>query len=127
MAITRPIGEKFQADDGTWLEVKEGIFSCDRCYYYGKKYTGEIYDKVGECASLHRTDKKDIIFAEITPPELKYSFVNENDFYHLDYFKAYLFHMGIDSVKLITSENKDVILVVKNRKPMEFEVVLNVV
>jgi hypothetical protein len=55
--------------------------------------------------------------------ELKYSFTNENYFYHLDYFKAYLFHMGVDSVKLITSENKEVTLVVKSRNPLEFEVV----
>lgn len=60
---------------------------------------------------------------KITPPELKYSFADEKDFYNLDYFKAYLYHMQVESVKLITSENKEVTLVVKSRKPLEFEVV----
>ena len=55
--------------------------------------------------------------------EIKYSFADENDFHHLDYFKSYLFHMGIDSVKLITSENKYVTLVIKSRNPLEYEVV----
>lgn len=62
-------------------------------------------------------------FQKITQPEIKYSFADENEFYHLDYFKAYLHHMQVDSVKLITSENKEVTLVVKNRKPLEFEIV----
>ena len=126
MAITRKIGEKFQADDGTWLEVKE-VFACNACYYEKIKCSGKIEEVIGECSSSYRTDNKDVYFKKTTPPEIKYSFADEKEFYHLDYFKSYLFHMQVDSVKLITSENKDVILVVKNRKPMEFEVVLNVV
>ena len=122
MAITRPIGEKFQADDGTWLEVKEA-YVCTNCYYEKIKCSGKIEEVIGECSSSYRTDNKDVYFKETTSPEIKYSFADEKDFYHLDYFKAYLYHMGIDSVELITSENKEVTLVVKSRKPLEFEVV----
>ena len=122
MAITRPIGEKFQAEDGTWLEVKE-VFACTTCYYYGEECADKIGEVIGYCSSYYRTDNKEVYFKKTTPPEIKYSFADENDFHHLDYFKSYLFHMGIDSVKLITSENKEVTLVVKSRKPLEFEVV----
>lgn len=121
MAITRKIGEKFQAEDGTWLEVKE-MFACTSCYYYGKECADKIGEVLGYCSSSYRTDHKEVIFSKTTP-EIKYSFADENDFHHLDYFKAYTYHMQVDSVKLITSENKYVTLVVKSRKPLEFEVV----
>lgn len=123
MSITRKIGEKFQAEDGTWLEVKESSYSCDGCYYAYKDCDGKIRKVIGECSRKQRIPRIEVIFSKTTPPEIKYSFADEKDFYHLDYFKSYLFHMGIDSVKLITSENKEVTLVVKSRNPLEFEVV----
>lgn len=123
MLKTRPIGEKFQDDDGTWIEVKESSYGCDRCYYAYKDCYGKIRKVIGECSMEKRIPRIEVIFSKTTPPEIKYSFADEKDFYHLDYFKAYLFHMQVDSVKLITSENKYVTLVVKSRKPLEFEVV----
>ena len=127
MAITRKIGEKFQADDGTWLEVVKSEIYCGGCYYYtpndisASKCISRNKELTGYCTLGDR--EENIIFSQTTPPEIKYSFADEKDFHHLDYFKSYLFHMQVDSVKLITSENKDVTLVVKSRKPLEFEVV----
>ena len=127
MAITRKIGEKFQADDGTLLEVVKSVIYCVGCYYYeqndisSSKCVSRNKELTGYCALGDR--EENIIFSPTTPPEIKYSFADEKEFYHLDYFKSYLFHMQVDSVKLITSENKDVTLVVKSRKPLEFEVV----
>ena len=64
--MERKIGNVFKFE-GKWLKVQEGesLGSCEHCYFE-KEECSRFHSFIGECSCNQRSDKKSVVFADIT-------------------------------------------------------------